>query len=88
MKRATPLQLAGKKEREQNLTRLQWLLQYLNPLQLFAKRDKNPTPLQLLVKEMPGKTFLEQYSPAAIIEVEHGKVLKDYNVTNQKCYLL
>ena len=32
----------------------------LNPLQLFAKRDKNPTPLQLLVKEMPGETFKPQ----------------------------
>ena len=58
----THIRLSHSGESKQNLPPVQKFLQEKLKLnQLFTKKKKDPTPLQLLVKEMPGKTFLDQY---------------------------
>ena len=73
----THIRLSHSGESKQNLAPVQKFLQRKLKLnQLFTKKEKDPTPLQLLVKEMPGKTFLDQYQRSVLVQVKNTSLEK------------
>lgn len=77
LKLTTDLEVVKK---DDSVTPLEQLVKRNQSLQQLVKRNKIPTPLQLLVKEMPGQTLLHSYFSLSCIEGCFMACLKSRNM--------